>query len=161
MHECNAACPPDSFERAKLVFSIFGVHYMVNRRECGAGEGHMDELVGRIVANVGVDRTVAEKAVGIILQFLLKEGPADKVRSLIEKLPGADAAIQAAPPDSGSGGIFGGGVMAAGSRMMSLGLSMGQVQAVTRETIVYAREKVGDETLSEIGRAIPGLSQFV
>lgn len=121
----------------------------------------MDELVGRIVANVGVDRTVAEKAVGIILQFLLKEGPADKVRSLIEKLPGADAAIQAAPPDSGSGGIFGGGVMAAGSRMMSLGLSMGQVQAVTRETIVYAREKVGDETLSEIGRAIPGLSQFV
>jgi hypothetical protein len=121
----------------------------------------MDELIGRLVANVGVDRTAAEKAVGIILQFLLKEGPADKVRGLIEKLPGADAAIQAAPPDSGSGGIFGGGVMAAGSRMMSVGLSMGQVQAVTRETIGYAREKVGDETLGEIVGAIPGLGQFV
>jgi hypothetical protein len=134
---------------------------MVNRRECGAGEGQMDELIGRIVANVGVDRTAAEKAVGIILQFLLKEGPADKVRSLIDKLPGADAAIAAAPPDSGAGGIFGGGVMAAGSRMMSLGLGMGQVQAVTRETISYLREKVGDETLSEIASAIPGLGQFV
>jgi hypothetical protein len=134
---------------------------MVNRRECGAGEGQMDELIGRIVANVGVDRTAAEKAVGIILQFLLKEGPADKVRSLIDKLPGADTAIAAAPPDSGSGGIFGGGVMAAGSRMMSLGLGMGQVQAVTRETISYLREKVGDETLSEIASAIPGLGQFV
>jgi hypothetical protein len=149
------------FERAKLVFSICGVHYMVNRRERGAGEGQMDELIGRLVANVGVDRTAAEKAVGIILQFLLKEGPVDKVRGLIEKLPGADAAIQAAPPDSSSGGIFGGGIMAAGSRMMSVGLSMGQVQAVTRETIGYAREKVGEETLGEIVGAIPGLGQFV
>jgi hypothetical protein len=121
----------------------------------------MDELIGRIVANTGVDRAAAEQAVGIILQFLLKEGPADKVRSLIDKLPGADAAIAAAPPDSSSGGIFGGGVMAAGSRMMSLGLSMGQVQAVTRETIGYAREKVGEEALGEIAGAIPGLGQFV
>ena len=121
----------------------------------------MDELIGRIVANVGVDRAAAEKAVGIILQFLLKEGPADKVRNLLDKLPGADAVIAAAPEDSGSGGIFGGGVMAAGSRMMSVGLSMGQVQAVTRETISYAREKVGEDAVGEIVGAIPGLGQFV
>jgi hypothetical protein len=121
----------------------------------------MDELIGRIVANVGIDRATAEKAVGIILQFLLKEGPADKVRNLIDKLPGADAALQAAPPDTSSGGIFGGGVMAAGSRMMSVGLSMGQVQAVTRETISYAREKVGEDAVGEIVGAIPGLGQLV
>ena len=42
----------------------------------------MDELVGRLVANVGIDRTVAEKSVGIILAFLLKEGPSDKVQAL-------------------------------------------------------------------------------
>ncbi|MGB9394573.1 MAG: DUF2267 domain-containing protein, partial [Pseudolabrys sp.] len=35
----------------------------------------MDELIGRLVANVGVDRSAAEKAVGIILDFLRKEGP--------------------------------------------------------------------------------------
>jgi len=127
----------------------------------GLGGAQMDELIGRIVANVGVDRAAAEKAVGIILQFLLKEGPADKVRNLLDKLPGADAAIAAAPEDSGSGGIFGGGVMAAGSRMMSIGLSMGQVQAVTRETISYAREKVGEDAVGEIVGAIPGLGQFV
>jgi hypothetical protein len=121
----------------------------------------MDELIGRLVANVGVDRVVAEKAVGVILQFLLKEGPADKVRSLIDKLPGADAAMAAAPPDTSSGGIFGGGVMAAGSRMMAVGLTMGQVQAVTRETIGYVREKVGEDAVGEIVGAIPGLSQFV
>jgi hypothetical protein len=121
----------------------------------------MDELIGRLVANVGVDRAAAEKAVGIILQFLAKEGPADKVQTLIDKLPGAAAAMQAAPPDEGSRGLFGGGVMAAGTRMMGVGLSMGQVQAVTRETIGYAREKVGEDAVGEIVGAIPGLGQFV
>jgi hypothetical protein len=121
----------------------------------------MDELIGRLVANVGVDRAAAEKAVGIILQFLVQEGPADKVKNLIDKLPGADATMKAAPADSGSGGIFGSGVMAAGTRMMAVGLSMGQVQAVTRETIGYAREKVGEDAVGEIVGAIPGLGQFV
>src|SRR5712691_3242088 len=121
----------------------------------------MDELIGRLVANVGVDRAAAEMAVGIILQFLLKEGPADKVQSLIDELPGADAAIRNAPPDSSSGGMFGGDIMAAGTRMMAAGLSMGQVQAVTRETIGYAREKAGEDAVGEIVGAIPGLGQFV
>ncbi len=121
----------------------------------------MDELIGRLVANVGVDRTAAEKAVGIILQFLLKEGPASQVQTLIDKLPGAAAAMAAAPPDSSSGGVFGGGVMAAGTRMMAAGLNLSQVQAATRETIGYAREKVGEDAVGEIVGAIPGLGQFV
>jgi hypothetical protein len=121
----------------------------------------MDELIGRLVANVGVERTAAEKAVGIILQFLVQEGPADKVQALIAKLPGADAVIQNTPPDPNSGGMFGGGVMGAGTRMMAAGLSMGQVQAVTREIIGYAREKAGEDAVGEIVSAIPGLGQFV
>ena len=121
----------------------------------------MDELIGRLVANVGVDRAAAATAVGIILQFLVKEGPADKVHALMDKLPGADAAIKAAPPDANSGGMFGGGVMAAGTRMMAAGLSMSEVQAVTRETIGYAREKAGEDAFGDIVGAIPGLGQFV
>ena len=54
-----------------------------------------------------------------------------------------------------------GGIMGAGTKMMAAGLSMGQVQAVTRETIAYAREKIGDDAVGEIVGAIPGLSQFV
>jgi hypothetical protein len=133
---------------------------MVDDHEGGC-EGPMEELIGRLVANVGVDRTAAAIAVGIILQFLSKEGPADKVKALLDKLPGAAAAIAAAPPDSDSGGMFGGGIMAAGTRMMAAGLSMGQVQAVTRETIAYAREKAGEDAVGEIVGAIPGLGQFV
>jgi len=122
----------------------------------------MDELIGRLVADIGIDRAVAEKAVGIILDFLVKEGPPDKVQSLLAKLPGADALVQKAA-NEGGGGLGGamGGVMGAGMRMMSAGLSMGQVQSVTRTVIAYTREKAGEDAVGEIVGAIPGLAQFV
>jgi hypothetical protein len=122
----------------------------------------MDELIGRLVADVGIDRAGAETAVGVILDFLVKEGPADKVQSLLAKLPGAEALIQKAASEGGGGlGGMMGGVMGAGMRMMSAGLSMGQVQSVTRAVIAYTREKVGEDAVGEIVAAIPGLAQFV
>jgi len=122
----------------------------------------MDELVDRIVARVGVDRAVAEKAVGIIFDFLSKEGPSDKVHALIDRLPGADAAIAAARANEG-GGAFGsmGGIMGVGSRLMSAGLGMGEIQGVTRELIAFAREKAGDEAVDAIVDGVPGLGQFI
>jgi hypothetical protein len=120
----------------------------------------MDELIERLVANVGVERSVAEKAVVIILDFLRKEGPTDKVGNLIDGLPGAEALLANQP--EASGGMFSmGGIMGAGTKMMAAGLSMGQVQGVTREIIAYARAKIGDDAVGEIVGAIPGLSQFV
>ena len=120
----------------------------------------MDELIARLVANVGVDREAAEKSVGIILGFLVKEGPPEKVKPLIDKLPGAQALLDAQKDDGG--GMFAmGGLMGAGTKMMAAGLSMGQVQGVTKETIAYAREKAGEDAVGEIVGAIPGLSQFV
>jgi hypothetical protein len=123
----------------------------------------MDELIARLVADVGIDRATAEKAVGIIFQFLLKEGPAEKVQPLLAKLPGAEAVMQRAANESGADGIAGamGGVMGTGMRMMSAGLSMGQVQSVTRAVIAYTREKAGEDAVGEIVAAIPGLSHFV
>jgi hypothetical protein len=79
---------------------------------------------------------------------------------LIDRLPGTEAAVQTA--EAGGGGVFAmGGVMGAGTRLMGLGLDMGQVQAVTREIIGYAREKIGEDAVGEIVGAIPGLGQFV
>lgn len=120
----------------------------------------MDELIGRLVANVGVERSAAEKAVIIILDFLRKEGPPDKVGNLIDGLPGAEALL-ANQSEAGGGKFSMGGIMGAGTKMMAAGLSMGQVQGVTREIIAYAREKIGDDAVGEIVGAIPGLSQFV
>ena len=122
----------------------------------------MDELIARLVANVGVDKDAAEKSVGIILDFLVKEGPPDKVQALIDKLPGAQALIEAQQASDAGGGMFSmGGLMGAGTKMMGAGLSMGQVQGVTKEVIAFAREKAGEDTVGEIVGSIPGLSQFV
>jgi len=122
----------------------------------------MDELIARLVANVGVDRDTAEKAVGIILDFLKKEGPSDKVQALLDRLPGAEALLQSQQGLDAGGGMFAmGGLMGAGTKLMGVGLSMGQVQGVTKEVIGYAREKAGEDAIGEIVGAIPGLSQFV
>ena len=120
----------------------------------------MDELIARLVANVGLDRTTAEKAVGIIFDFLRKEGPADKVQALIDRMPGAQALIEAQEA-ADAGGFSMGGLMGAGTKLMGAGLSMGQVQGGTREVIAYAREKVGEDAIGEIVGAIPGLSQLI
>jgi hypothetical protein len=72
--------------------------------------------------------------------------------------------MQKAAGESDSGGMMAGamgGVMGAGMRMMSAGLSMGQVQSVTRAVIAYTREKAGEDAVGEIVAAIPGLAQFV
>jgi len=124
----------------------------------------MDELIARLVADVGIDRATAEKAVGIILEFLVKEGPADKVQPLLAKLPGAEAVMQRTATENESGGLMAGamgGIMGAGMRMMSAGLSMDQVQSVTRAVIAYTREKAGEDAVGEIVAAIPGFAQFV
>jgi hypothetical protein len=123
----------------------------------------MDELIARLVANVGVDRDAAEKAVGVIFEFLLKEGPTDKVRALMDRLPGAEELMEAQGgiDASGGGGFAMGGLMGAGTKMMAAGLSMDQIQGVTREVIAHAREIAGDEAVGEVVGAIPGLGQFI
>jgi hypothetical protein len=123
----------------------------------------MDELISRLVANVGVDRDAAEKALAIMFEFLRKEGPPDKVQALLEKLPGAIELMESQEGvDASGGGMFAlGGIMGAGTKMMAAGLSMGQVQGVARETLAFAREKAGEDAVGEIVGAVPGLSQFV
>jgi len=126
-------------------------------RECGIVEGTMDEVIGRLVANVGIDRAAAEKAVGIILDLPAKEGPPDKVQSYLAKLLGADAPRQKAA-SAGAGGV--GDVTGAVMRMMGASPSMGKVQSVSQQFNAYARERIGED---EVGGfvAIAGLAQFV
>ena len=76
----------------------------------------MDELVEQLAAKAGIDKAVAEKTIGIILGFLRKEGPSDKVQALIDKIPGAESAVEASGKGGGLSGLMGGGLMALGSQ---------------------------------------------
>ena len=108
----------------------------------------MDELIGRLVANVGVDRTAARTAVGIILPLRCR---GEDVRSTTSpQRPRAQRA-------RGGGDIanefefrrhvrhHGGGIEHAA-----------RCQAVAREAIGYARQMVGENAVGEIVGAIPG-----
>jgi hypothetical protein len=110
----------------------------------------MDELIGRLVAKVGIDNDVAEKTIGIILGFLRNEGPSEKVQSLIDNMPGAEAAIAASSDGSGLGRLMGGGLMALGTRLMGLGLGMSEIQNIARELLRFGREKIGTDRMGEI-----------
>ena len=121
--------------------------------------GNMDELIGQLVIKTGIDRSIAEKTIGIILGFLRSEGPSDKVQALIDKIPGAEAAI-AASNNGVLSRLMGGGLMAAGTKLMGLGLGMVEIQNVARELLRFGRDKIGAARMGEIIAETPGLSQF-
>ena len=56
---------------------------------------------------------------------------------------------------------MGGGVMEVVGKLQGIGLGMGQMQALAKETIGFAREKAGSEVVDAVVKSIPGLSQFV
>ena len=119
----------------------------------------MDELIGQLAAKAGIDRSVAEKTIGIILGFLRSEGPSDKVQALIDQIPGAEAAIAAAN-SGGLARLMGNGLMAVGTKLMGLGLGMVEIQTVARELLRFGRDKIGADHMGEIIAGTPGLSQF-
>ena len=107
----------------------------------------MQELILRIAEKAGISEDIARQAVSIILTFLAKEGPEPEVKQLLDAVPGArEMADTSDAGASGSGllgGMFGGGgVMSVFNELTGLGLEMG-------------------ETVDEIVRSIPGLSQFI
>ena len=120
----------------------------------------MDEVIGRLAAKAGIDNAVAENTIGIILGFLRNEGPSDKVQTLIDSISGAEAAIAASNDGGGLGRLMGGGLMALGTRLMGLGLGIGEIQNIARELLKFGRDKIGADQMGEIVAGTPGLSQF-
>lgn len=126
----------------------------------------MEELIARIVANVGIDDSTAHKAVRIILSFLYQQGDREKVTALAASIPGAAEYIEDSDPDSsatlgGLGGLMGGGAMEVLGKLQAIGLGMGDIQGVTKETVDFAREKAGADVVNDVVASIPGLGQFV
>ena len=129
----------------------------------------MEQLIQRVVENVGIDAALAEKVIGMILGFLQKNGPAE-VGSMLDSMPGAAELVAAHAPAEGGGGLLGGlmgmmgqggGVMALGQQLMGEGLGMGQITGLAKEVVAYGREQVGEDTMGAIVGAIPGLNQFI
>ena len=128
----------------------------------------MEELIARVTNRTGIDAATAQTAIGHILAFLQKEGPATEVSQLMAAMPGAESLVATSNADEGGGGLMGmlggmmgGGVMALGQKLMAAGVPMGQMQPRGQELFAYGREKAGEDVMGPIVGSVPGLSQFV
>jgi hypothetical protein len=120
----------------------------------------MNELVDGLAARAGIDDAVAEKTIGIMLDYLRSEGPPDTVQALIDGIPGAEAAIAAAHDGSGLSRLMGGGLMSVGTRLMGLGLAITDIQKIARELFAFGRDKIGADRMHAIITGTPGLSHL-
>jgi hypothetical protein len=50
--------------------------------------------------------------------------------------------------------------MAVGTRLMALGLGVGEIQNIARELFKFGRDKIGADQMGEIISGTPGLGQF-
>lgn len=116
----------------------------------------MDELIGQPASKAGIDNTIAEKTIGIMLGFLRGEGPSAKVQALTAKIAAAEAAIAAASTGGGHSKVMGNGMVAVGARLMALGLGMG----IAHELFGLSRDEIGANQMGEIIAGPPGLSRF-
>src|SRR3981189_12012 len=92
------------------------------------GRSRMEELITRIAAEAGIAPETAEKAVGMILGFLRKEGPPAGGGALFAAVPGATEAAAGgasggAPEDPID--VSGSGLMGLAGQLTNLGLGMG------------------------------------
>ncbi|MDB5524201.1 MAG: hypothetical protein JWM58_1964 [Rhizobium sp.] len=123
----------------------------------------MSEIVTQIAEATGLDPATAEKAIGMMLGFLEKEGDDGAVRKMIAAIPGAAELTSEHGGDGGGflGGLIGGGIMGLGQQLMGLGLGMGEITALARQTIAAARQYAGDEVVDQVVASVPGLGQFI
>ncbi len=128
----------------------------------------MNEIVTQIADRVGIEPAVAEKALGMMLAFLQREGDDAAVAKMIEAIPGGSELVAQASGGGSSGllgsimsAIGGGGIMGLGQQLMSQGLGMGEITSLAKATISMAKQYAGDEVVDEVVASVPGLSQFV
>ena len=114
----------------------------------------MDDLIDQIAGKTGLDSAVTRRALGIIINFLGREAPPEQAQGLIDKMPGARALAD-------EYGTASGGLMGVFNDLTAAGLSMSEMQSVTREFIAAAKVRIGEREVDQVIRSIPGLGQFV
>lgn len=124
----------------------------------------MNDIIRQISEATGIQPNVAEKALGLMLGFLEKEGEDGPVQKMLAAIPGAKDLISQYGGDGSGGflsGLAGGGIMGLGQQLMGLGMGMGEITALAKQTIALAKQYAGEELVDEVVASIPGLSQFV
>lgn len=129
-----------------------------------------------IASRLGIDESLAEKAVGIIMSLIRDNAEEDKVSQLFDQLPGAaDLAERFSGETQEGGGLIGalgnmmgggmGSALGALGALKDAGLDMDQIKEVGGEVFSYAKEKadseLADDVIRQVASQIPGLDKFI
>jgi hypothetical protein len=121
----------------------------------------MNDIIRQIAEATGIQPNVAEKALGLMLSFIEKEGEDGPAQKMLAAIPGAKDLISQYG-GGGSGSFLAvGGIMGLGQQLMGQGLGMGEITALAKQTIALAKQYAGEEVVDEVVASIPGLGQFV
>ena len=131
----------------------------------------MELLTTNVMDATGLDPAIAKAAIGQVLLFLRSEAPHGHVAELIDKMPGAHEAVEAAAAH-GDGGVtvaiegmtsfMGRGradtnILA--GRLMNLGLDETQIKGLVNQILARAEGAVGAEGAAKIRAILPALDE--
>lgn len=134
----------------------------------------IDQLVQIVTQKLGIDSATAEKAVGIVMSLIEKEGDGSTVSQLFENIPGAADLASRYAGDAGqdaAGGLLGqvagmigggaGDVVGSIGALKETGLSMGQLQDFAPLVKNFLTEQAGEDLVRQAVSSVPALKGFL
>ena len=130
----------------------------------------MEDLVVRLAAQFGMTESKARGAIGILLKLIETHAAPEDVALLLQKLPGAQALLDAAKQSKRSGGgLFGslagalgggGGLMGTAAELQKQGVGLSQMRPFITAFAEGAEDKAGRDLVERIAGSIPGLDRY-
>jgi hypothetical protein len=129
---------------------------------------NLQSAIDEIATTAGLNTTVAERAVGIILSVVQQDVDPAVVAQVFSKLPGAAELAAANVVSASSGGFLSSiagsvlgakaGVAAAGlTQLENSGLTLTQIELAAEELLAYVKANAGAAMAAKIAGALPGL----
>ncbi len=129
---------------------------------------NLQTTIDEIASNAGLDASIAERAVGILLSVIKQDVDPKLSAQLFAKLPGASDLANANLVSASSGGFLGNlagsvlgekaGIAASGfSQLQATGLSIAQIEQAGEKLLAYVKANAGANLASKVAANIPGL----
>ncbi len=135
----------------------------------------IDQLIAKIVDQIGLDQGVAEKALGSLLSLLQQEGDDAAVGQLFNAVPGAADLASKFGASSGGGGLLGGvagalggalggkagSALSAVTALQNSGIDMGQAKSMMPVVAGFLKENAGEDVLMKALESVPALKDLL
>ncbi len=136
----------------------------------------MQDLIESLSTKLGIDKSIAEKATGVVMGFMKDKLADNDFGQLLEKLPGASNLIGQAKESSsgGGGGMMGsllgaaasaiggkaGDALALTGKLKDTGLDVGKFGDFGATVTDYIKEKAGDDLFGKVLSGVPELAKL-